>query len=160
VNGFFTPHSGGLPGLRMTIACPDEPRLPLGQRSRILLVGVPALMLDVKLGSAPRDPVPDALARRGIGRQLDSVSMPVRALNRDQPIFLGDRRHWQAAPLAIARSVGQELAQVPADLLENDAFLRSLPYTTHIRRGSWPRRLFAPGQRSAASPRKGRSIAE
>ena len=62
--------------------------------------------------------------------------MAIGALKRHLSVSLGDRRHRQTAALAIARGVGEELAQVPADLLETDAFRRSLTYTTYIRRGS------------------------
>src|SRR5438034_3553439 len=81
--------------------------------------------------------------------------MTIGALKRDPALALGDRHHRQTAALALACAVGQELSQVPADLLETDAFCRPVPYTYRDRRAFWARRLFAPGQRSAASPWKG-----
>src|SRR2546430_2077771 len=66
-------HPSRLSGLAMSIARPNDAGLLLGRS--LLLLGLPALVLDVKLGSAPRDPVPNALARRGIRRQPDSVAI-------------------------------------------------------------------------------------
>src|SRR5213594_1697155 len=86
--------------------------------------------------------------------------MAVGALERDLAVALGHRHHRQTAALTFAGAVGQKVAQVPADLLENDAFCCSVPYTGRDRRAFWARRLFAPGQRSAASPWKGRIVTE
>src|SRR4030088_2128599 len=86
--------------------------------------------------------------------------MAVGALERHEAILFLHRHHRQAAALAFARSIGEKVAQAPADLHETDAFCCSVPYTDRDRRASWARRLFAPVQRSAASPWKGRTVKE
>src|SRR5437667_10969153 len=88
------------------------------------------------------------------------MAVAVCALERDHTMVFSHGHHRQAAALAFASPVGKKVAQVQADLLENDAFRCSLPYTGPDRRVSWARRLFAPGQRSAASPWKGRIATE
>src|SRR5437867_2518035 len=86
--------------------------------------------------------------------------MAVGALQRDRAIAFGHRHHRQATAVTFACPVGQKVAQAPADLIENDAFCCSVPYTGSNRRAFWARRLFAPGQTSAASPWKGRLVRE
>src|SRR5712691_3233330 len=80
VQRLLAQHPLGLPGLAMPVTRPDDARLLLGPS--VLLLGLPALMLSVKLRPAPRDPVPNALARRGIRRQRHSVAMAIGALKR------------------------------------------------------------------------------
>src|SRR5258705_12124091 len=86
--------------------------------------------------------------------------MAIAALERDQAVAFRHRHHRQTAALALTCPVGKKVAQVPADLLGTDAFCCSVPYTDVARRAFWARRLFAPGQRSAASPWKGRIVTE
>src|SRR5713226_8216529 len=90
------------------------------------------------------------------------MPMAVGALERDQAIAFGNRHHGQAAAVTLASAIGEKVAQVPADLLETDAFCCSVRYTgrASYRRAFRARRLFAPGQRSAASPWKGRTVRE
>src|SRR2546423_14613459 len=86
--------------------------------------------------------------------------MAVGALEGHHAVAFGHGHHRQSAAFAFAGSVGEKVAQVPADLLGTDAFCCSVPYNDVDRRTFWVRRLFAPGQRSAASPRKGRIVTE
>ena len=60
--------------------------------------------------------------------------MAVGALERDQASALSHRHHRESAALTLASAVGKKVAQVPADLLENDAFCCSVPYTCPDRR--------------------------
>src|SRR5438876_9286608 len=80
------------------------------------VVGPPALVLDVELRAALRDPVVDeASARRVAGLARDRV-MAVRALEADLAEPAAHREHRQTALLAVEGPVGLELAQHVSDL--------------------------------------------
>src|SRR5712691_11178479 len=88
VQRLLAQHPRGLPSLAMPVTRPDDARLLLGPS--VFLLGLPALVLCVKLRPAPRDPVPNALARRGIRRQRHSVAMTIGALKRYLSVILGE----------------------------------------------------------------------
>src|SRR5437660_11935461 len=86
--------------------------------------------------------------------------MSVGTLKGDQTVAFGHRHHRETAALAFACAVGQEVAQVHAGLFETDALCCRLPYTGRDRRAFRAPRLFAPSQRLAARPWKGRAVTE
>ena len=141
-------------------AC-DARRPSRPSASFLVLLLLPALVLNVQLGTPLRDPVVDERSGHPIRRRR-AVTRNDGSRTRASPRRRSRRRETSADRTRRIR--GRVRPQRHAGLARPrrthlcDASRRLIPYNVRYRRGYVPRRLFAPDQRSAASPGKGHRI--